>query len=187
VTAVVGPAVASPLEAELSLLSPLSRLALLVDAELDRITARHGIAYADYLVLGVVRRSPEGLGRPTQMCAVLGRTTGGMTLTLDRLAGAGWVTRAPDQRDRRRIVVSLTPAGQALAEAVNADLHDWEYRLPLDVVARTSLGGALAVLVGAVEELGHQPAWDPSQKGLVPDLPQRQSHTSSVSASTSPS
>jgi DNA-binding MarR family transcriptional regulator len=149
-------AIVSPLESELSLLSPLSRLALLIDAELERITAVHGISYADYLVLGVVRRSPDGLGRPTQMCAVLGRTTGGMTLTLDRLAAAGWVQRAPDQRDRRRIVVSLTPQGQALAEAVNADLHAWEKRLPLDVVHRSRLGSALAVLVDAVEELeGH--------------------------------
>jgi DNA-binding MarR family transcriptional regulator len=143
--------IVTPLGSELSLLSPLSRLALLVDAELERITAARGISYADYLVLGVVRRSPDGLGRPTQMCAVLGRTTGGMTLTLDRLAAAGWVRRAPDQHDRRRIVVSLTPQGQALAEAVNADLHGWEQRLPLDTGDRASLGSALSVLVTAVE------------------------------------
>ncbi len=143
----------TPLESELSLLSPLSRLALLVDAELERITAARGIAYADYLVLGVVRRSADGLGRPTQMCAVLGRTTGGMTLTLDRMVTAGWVRRAPDAHDRRRIVVTLTPEGLALAEAVNADMHAWEQRLPLDVTDRASLGSALTVLVSAVEDL----------------------------------
>jgi DNA-binding MarR family transcriptional regulator len=147
----------STLPPELDLLSPLSRLALLVDAELERITAARGISYADYLVLGVVRRSPGGLGRPTQMCAVLGRTTGGMTLTLDRLAAAGWVQRGPDERDRRRIVVSLTPAGQTLAEAVNADLHAWEGQLPLDLEQRASLGQALTVLVGAVEDLQQLP------------------------------
>jgi DNA-binding MarR family transcriptional regulator len=142
---------------ELGLLSPLARLTFLVDAGLGRITAAHGVAYADYLVLGVIRRSPDGLGRPTQICAVLGRTTGGMTLTLDRLAAAGWVRRAPDGQDRRRIVVSLTPEGLRLAEAVNADLHEWEASLPLSVSDRASAGAALEVLVGAVETRGQLP------------------------------
>jgi DNA-binding MarR family transcriptional regulator len=142
---------AMALPPELGLLSPLTRLTLLVDAECERIAAGHGLAYADYLVLGVIRRSAGGLGRPTDMCAVLGRTTGGMTLTLDRLAAAGWVRRGPDDRDRRRIVVSLTPEGQRLAEAVNADLHAWEESLPLGAAERADAGAALVLLVGAVE------------------------------------
>ncbi len=138
---------------ELGLLSPLTRLTLLVDAELDRIAAARGIAYADYLVLGVVRRSPQGRGRPTDICAVLGRTTGGMTLTLDRLEAAGWLCRAPDRDDRRRIVVSLTEAGLQLAETVNADLHAWEQSLPLGGGDRAAAGTSLALLIGAVEQV----------------------------------
>lgn len=137
---------------ELGLLSPLTRLTLLVDAEMDRIALSRGIAYADYLVLGVIRRSPGGRGRPTDICEVLGRTTGGMTLTLDRLAAAGWLRRTPDQQDRRRVVVSLTDQGLLLAEAVNADLHRWEQSLPLAAAQRDQAGAALALLVGAVEE-----------------------------------
>jgi DNA-binding MarR family transcriptional regulator len=136
---------------ELGLLSPLTRLTLLVDAEVERIAAAHGIAYADYLVLGVVRRSPGGHGRPTQMCAVLGRTTGGMTLTLDRLEAAGWVLRSADRADRRRIVVSLTAEGRRLAEAVNAELHAWEQSLTLNAADRANAGAVLALLIGAVE------------------------------------
>jgi DNA-binding MarR family transcriptional regulator len=136
---------------ELGLLSPLTRLTLLVDAEVERIAATHGIAYADYLVLGVVRRSPGGHGRPTDMCAVLGRTTGGMTLTLDRLEAAGWVKRSADRADRRRIVVSLTAEGRRLAEAVNEELHAWEQSLPLNAADRANAGAVLALLIGAVE------------------------------------
>lgn len=136
---------------ELGLLSPLTRLTLLVDAEVERIAAAHAIAYADYLVLGVVRRSPGGDGRPTQMCAVLGRTTGGMTLTLDRLEAAGWVRRSADRADRRRIVVSLTAEGLRLAEAVNDELHAWEQSLTLNAADRANAGAALALLIGAVE------------------------------------
>jgi DNA-binding MarR family transcriptional regulator len=137
---------------ELGLLSPLTRLTLLVDSELERIAASHGIAFADYLVLGVVRRSPDGRGRPTDICAVLGRTTGGMTLTLDRLEIAGWLQRAPDQHDRRRVVVSLTAEGRRLAEAVNADLHSWEASLPIATTDRAAAGSALAALIDAVEQ-----------------------------------
>ena len=136
---------------ELGLLSPLTRLTLLVDAEVERIAVAHGIAYADYLVLGVVRRSPGGHGRPTEMCAVLGRTTGGMTLTLDRLEAAGWVRRSADRSDRRRIVVSLTAEGRRLAEAVNAELHAWEQSLTLNPADRANAGAVLALLIAAVE------------------------------------
>ncbi len=142
---------AMALPPELGLLSPLTRLTLLVDAELERIAAAHGITFADYLVLGVVRRSPGGRGRPTEMCAVLGRTTGGMTLTLDRLEAAGWLRRSADRDDRRRIVVSLTPGGRRLAEAVNRDLHSWEESLPLHAGDRAAAGAALGLLVSAVE------------------------------------
>jgi DNA-binding MarR family transcriptional regulator len=149
---------AMALPPELGLLSPLARLTLLVDAEVERIAAAHGIAYADYLVLGVVRRSPAGRGRPTEICAVLGRTTCGMTLTLDRLEAAGWVSRSPDRDDRRRIVVSLTPEGQRLAEAVNDELHAWEASLPLQPDDRAAAGAALGRLVDAVEAREALPA-----------------------------
>lgn len=143
---------------DLGLLSPLARLTLLVDAEVERIAAAHGIAYADYLVLGVVRRSPGGRGRPTEICAVLGRTTGGMTLTLDRLEAAGWLSRSPDRDDRRRVVVSLTAKGQRLAEAVNDELHAWEASLPLHSDDRAAAGAALGRLVDAVEAREALPA-----------------------------
>jgi DNA-binding MarR family transcriptional regulator len=139
------------LPAELGLLSPLTRLTLLVDAEVERIAAARGVAYADYLVLGVIRRSPAGHGRPTEMCAVLGRTTGGMTLTLDRLEAAGWVRRSADRADRRRIIVSLTPEGRRLAEAVNGELHAWEQSLTLNTADRANAGAVLAHLIDAVE------------------------------------
>ena len=57
--------------------------------------ARPGSRFADYLVLGVVRRSPGQRSAPTAIGDVLGRTTGGMSLTLDRLEAAGLVRRTP--------------------------------------------------------------------------------------------
>jgi DNA-binding MarR family transcriptional regulator len=119
----------SRLDIDEGLLTRLARLELLVGRALDTITAAAGVATADYMVLGVVRRSPDGRSSPTAICEVLGRTTGGMTLALDRLEAAGWVRRRRDPADGRRVVVELTPAGLALATQINDALHRWERSL----------------------------------------------------------
>lgn len=113
------------------LLGGIVRLNLAVTRVLDDITGAAGITLADYLVLGVVRGAPGHRSAPTAICEVLGRTTGGMSLTLDRLQSAGWVRRSPDPADGRRVVVELTDAGLELATTVNAELHRWEQSLDL--------------------------------------------------------
>ena len=117
------------------LLGAIVRLNLAVSQVLEDITGSAGIALADYLVLGVVRGAPGGRSAPTAICETLGRTTGGMSLTLDRLEAAGWLRRSPDPDDRRRVVVELTPAGLALATSVNQRLHEWEASLELETEA----------------------------------------------------
>lgn len=116
---------------EEGLLARIVRLNLATTSVLEAITADAGIALGDYLVLAVVRRSPGRRSAPTAICEVLGRTTGGMTLTLDRLQAAGWVRRSVDPQDRRRVVVELTRSGMDLATRVNRALHEWEAELEL--------------------------------------------------------
>jgi DNA-binding MarR family transcriptional regulator len=113
------------------LLGGIVRLNLAVTQVLEGITGAHGTALADYLVLGVIRGAPDRRSAPTAICEVLGRTTGGMSLTLDRLTAAGWVRRSPDPADRRRVVVELTAEGTELATRINARLHEWEAGLEL--------------------------------------------------------
>lgn len=113
------------------LLGSIVRLNLAVTRVLEGITGAHGITMADYLVLGVVRGAPGGRSAPTTIAEILGRTTGGVSLTLDRLGATGWLVRSPDPADRRRVVIELTPAGLALATTVNTELHAWEASLAL--------------------------------------------------------
>jgi DNA-binding MarR family transcriptional regulator len=108
------------------LLASIVRLNLLVTDAMEAIAGREGVAFADYLVLGVVRRSPSGRSSPSAIAETLRRTTGGMSLALDRLEGAGLVRRLPDASDGRRVVVELTGRGERLARAVNDELHRWE-------------------------------------------------------------
>ena len=117
--------------AEPGLMAAVMRLQMLVSAQLGAITEGRGITLPDYLVLGVIRRSAKGRTSPSAICDVLHRTSGGMTLTLDRLEGAGWLMRSPDPSDRRRVSLTLTSRGRRLAVAVNDDLHEWEHALDL--------------------------------------------------------
>jgi DNA-binding MarR family transcriptional regulator len=131
------------------LLGVVVRLELAVTQALEAITADAGLSLGDYLVLGVVRRSPGGRSAPTAISDELGRTTGGMTLTLDRLEAAGWLRRSPDPNDRRRVVVELTARGLDLATKVNDSLHAWERRLDLPGEPRAILD-AVEALTGAI-------------------------------------
>ena len=124
---------------DIGLVARIVRLNLLVTRLVDAIATEEGIATADYLVLAVVRRSPGHRTSPTRICELLGRSTGGMTLTLDRLEAAGWLTRAPDVSDRRRVVVELTAAGVELGTRVNDALHAWETDLRLGRAQRAAL------------------------------------------------
>jgi DNA-binding MarR family transcriptional regulator len=133
------------------LLGHVVRLNVAVDRVLSEITGAAGVSVADYLVLGVVRRSPRHRSAPTAICEVLGRTTGGMSLTLDRLERAGLIRRLPDPDDRRRVVVEATDAGVALAKKVNAALHRWEDSLGVSDGERVELAAALGRLTALIE------------------------------------
>lgn len=130
---------------EVGFLARMARLAVLTNLVFDQIVEPFGLGFNDYLVLGVIRRSPGGRSSPVLLCRVLGRTTGGMTLTLDRLAANGWVRRSPNPDDRRRVIVTLTPVGRQLSLDVNAALHAWE-------VASTQ-GDARKELLDAADQL----------------------------------
>ena len=135
------------------LLGVVVRLELAVNRSLESITAGLGLSLGDYLVLGVIRRSPGGRSAPTAISDVLGRTTGGMTLTLDRLEAAGWLRRSPDPTDRRRVVVELTRAGLDLATRVNEALHVWERSLKLPGKPNAILA-AVEALTDAIHATG---------------------------------
>jgi len=122
---------------DVGLVARIVRLNMLVTRLLDEITSTAGIAPSDYLVLGVLRRSPDHRSSPTRICELLGRSSGGMTLTIDRLESAGWLTRAADPDDRRRVIITLSQAGVEISTRVNDALHAWEEALGLPPRRRT--------------------------------------------------
>ncbi|HEY7145128.1 MAG TPA: MarR family transcriptional regulator [Streptosporangiaceae bacterium] len=102
----------------LQVLSRVSRLARHLDRARQAAFAAHGLQVWEFDVLSALRRqgapyrlSPGALLRATLV------TSGTMTNRIDRLAGAGLVSRQPDPQDKRGVLVELTPRGLAAADA----------------------------------------------------------------------
>jgi DNA-binding MarR family transcriptional regulator len=134
----------------LQVLSRLSRLARHLDRARTAAFASHDLQSWEFDVLSALRRqgapyqlSPGALLRATLV------TSGTMTNRINRLAGAGLVSRSPDPQDKRGVLVTLTDRGRAAVDAALEDLLRSERELltGLDGGQRGELAGLLRVLL----------------------------------------
>ncbi len=127
----------------------ISRLAQLLQAELEPIFAAHGVNGGEFDVLAALRRSgrPYRL-TPTDLSNALMVTSGGMTKRLSALENRGLIRREPDPNDGRSTTVSLTREGKRLVEATLPEHVANEQRLlsELSNKERAELAGLLETL-----------------------------------------
>ncbi len=111
-------------------LQRITRLALLQSASFERLFARHGLTWGEFLVLAALRRSgPPYRMNPTALFSALILSSGAMTNRLDRLEAMGLIRRLPDPNDRRGRLVELTAKGRRLVDAAVVDHLANEERL----------------------------------------------------------
>ncbi len=77
--------------------------------------AEDGLRLGDVALLASVR--DDGPAPQRALAARLALDPSDVVRLLDALEGRGWVRRDRDARDRRRLIVSLTPAGDAALDA----------------------------------------------------------------------
>src|SRR3954451_20582740 len=111
----------------LHVLSRVSRLARHLDLARGAAFAQHGLEGWEFDVLSALRRAgaPYQLS-PGQLVAQTLVTSGTMTNRVDRLTGRGLVERLPDPRDRRGVIVRLTPEGLRTVDDAFAGLLERE-------------------------------------------------------------
>lgn len=85
------------------------------------IAQQLGMPPTDVQCMGLLLDGPSA---PSDLAAGLGLTTGAMTKVLDRLERAGYVSRAADPADRRRVVVAADPGGLAAVAAPYSAMGD---------------------------------------------------------------
>ena len=123
-------------------------------AALRDVYRRHEVDSGEYRVLAALRRSgPDYQLTPTELYRSVLVSSATMTERLDRLERRGLIARRPAGRDRRSILVELTPAGRGVIDRANVDMLDTQAAL-LDGLSprdRASLAGLLAKLAALLE------------------------------------
>jgi DNA-binding MarR family transcriptional regulator len=87
----------------------------LVETAIGAVCRRYGLSHAALNALAVI----EGEGRPMLTGEVGARmhiTSGTVTSLLDNLERKQYVVRSSDRDDRRRVLIDITPAAQALLD-----------------------------------------------------------------------
>jgi DNA-binding MarR family transcriptional regulator len=95
----------------------LHRTGALADALITRVARRYRLSHAALNALAVI----ESAGGPVpagQVSAEMHISTATMTTVLDTLERNGYIVRQPDPADRRRVLVDITPAAQAVLDQV---------------------------------------------------------------------
>jgi MarR family transcriptional regulator, organic hydroperoxide resistance regulator len=111
-----------------------------------------GLTYPQYITLLVLWEDADSPRTVGELGERLHLDSGTLTPVLKRLASAGYVTRERDERDERRVLITLTTEGLALRERLAGlprSLH--EHCGELDVSALSSLRDQLAELTAALE------------------------------------
>lgn len=117
----------------------LSAAARSVERDWDERLRAIGLSHAAVVAIDIlIRTGPTGADAIARTARVQPQT---MSRTLERMERDGLVERAPHPADRRRRVVSVTPAGRSAWETAR---HIEREVLPEDPALRTALGELLA-------------------------------------------
>ncbi len=114
----------------MAVIGRMKRLHQIIEAELRRTFAAHGLDAASFDVLATLRRSgPPHRLTPAALMRSAMVTSGAITQRLDRLEARGLVGRTPSETDGRVVHVALTPEGVALIDRALPDHVATEHRL----------------------------------------------------------
>jgi DNA-binding MarR family transcriptional regulator len=103
------------LDLDLQLCFPLYATARAVTRAYAPLLEPHGLTYPQYLTLLALWSGPQTMA-VGEIGDRLRLDSGTLTPVLKRLESAGFVERRRDADDERRVLVSLTPAGDALQD-----------------------------------------------------------------------
>lgn len=87
--------------------------------------ARFGLNSSSWFALIMLYSTPENAINPCDLSYAMVSSRTNITRLADELVEKGWVERSASGEDRRKIVLSLTPSGRKLVQAVLP--HQWEY------------------------------------------------------------
>jgi MarR family transcriptional regulator, lower aerobic nicotinate degradation pathway regulator len=135
----------------------LSRVGAAIRAGFQELLAGHGLRPLHYVIL-LVLDSGGGVSQQ-ELCAAAGVDSGNMVELLDGLEALEYAVRAPDPRDRRRHVVTITRRGRSVLEQLRPAIDEYNdgFLSPLTQSERQQLTRSLSKLYATTSE-GRPPA-----------------------------
>ncbi len=100
----------------LEVVARLHRSVSYIDDHLEEAFSALGLKQGEVDVLLTLAMGPDKPQSPTGIASQLLCSTGAMTNRLDRLEKAGLIQRQHDTKDRRSILLSITPEGKKAAK-----------------------------------------------------------------------
>ncbi|WFR81885.1 MarR family transcriptional regulator [Janthinobacterium rivuli] len=109
-------------------------LASAIDGDCAVRLGRHGLSEGKFVLLSLLRDVPGGLS-PHELAERAGVTRGTITGLLDGMERDGFLARHPDQFDRRKLLVRLSPKGDMAAATLVDEHAQWIASLFADFTA----------------------------------------------------
>jgi MarR family transcriptional regulator, negative regulator of the multidrug operon emrRAB len=95
---------------------------------LDQRLRPHGLSEIEFRTLIVVYSLQDTAAYPGELGTSLGQSPANITRITDNLVERGLVSRVADERDRRRLMLTITPAGEQLVQnllpVMNCSVHE---------------------------------------------------------------
>jgi MarR family transcriptional repressor of emrRAB len=118
-----------------------------------------GLGEVEFRVLMQLFARPEGSGHPGELCSGAAQSPASITRITDLLVARGLISRVASEQDRRRTVLQVTPAGDALVRNLVPQAFQPIGRLfaPFSAGQRAELQSLLGLVVSSVDEVHTQP------------------------------
>ncbi|HVN98555.1 MAG TPA: MarR family transcriptional regulator [Steroidobacteraceae bacterium] len=104
-------------------------------AHVDEVISPYQLNDVEFRTLLSLFSQPDGTGGPSDLCAGLAQSPATMTRIGDVLVARNLVTRVPNEQDRRRMDIRITPQGEALVREVLPRMFDYTRSLYQDFSA----------------------------------------------------
>ena len=88
-----------------------------LDCLLNRHLREYDLTHPQFNILRILNGSPDGLTVLDIKSRMIDRSSN-VSRLVEKLRSAGWVARAPHQRDRRMVTVTLSSAGKTLLRKI---------------------------------------------------------------------
>jgi MarR family transcriptional repressor of emrRAB len=125
-----------------------------ISALLEQVLRPHDLNETDFRSLMMLFSQADGVAHPSELCSSVAQSPANMTRVADSLHERGLITRVPSEQDRRRTILRITPAGEALVLALlpQTAAHTRAIFDPIPALERERLLEQLRALIARVDQ-----------------------------------